>query len=205
MEGPLEFCWDGGGDRRYVLMGWAKCSDHEKVRLRPVGGSKHQDFDAKIEKVTPADPSVPNPLLGFALLRDFARSELKRSRPLDAHDFKEGMLMDLDEVGGLCSDGSGPVEKQLHHQRALRRSLMKDGHQLAVVLDSERTAHLCALAIEQDILAYPHVPKRYRTDENDAKYLAAKRAKRAQGEEPLAPSGTAAPKQAKQAKKGKAA
>ena len=197
MEGPLEFCWDGGGGRRYLLIGWAKCSDHEKVTLRPVGGSKYQDFDAKIEKVRPADPSVPNPLPGFVILRDFARSELKRSRPLDAIDFCEQMLLDLDDLGGLCSDGSGPVEKQMNHQRALRRSLMKDGHQLAAVLDRERTAHLCALAIEQDILAYPHVPKMHRTDENDAKYLAAKRAKRAQGEEPLAPSGTAAPKKAK--------
>jgi len=202
MDSPLEFCWDGGGDRRYVLMGWTKCSDHDKVRLRPVGGSKHQDFDANIEKVRPADPSVPNPLPGFVILRDFARSELKRSRPFGAHDFKEEMLMDLDDVGGLSSDGSGPVEKQLHHQRTLRRSLMKDGHQLAVVLDSERTAHLCALAIEQDILAYPHVPKRHRTDEDDAKYLAAKRAKRAQGEEPLAPSGTA--EAAKKQRKAKA-
>ncbi len=202
MEGPLEFCWDGDGDRRYVLLGWARCSDHEKVRLRPVGGSKHQDFDVDVEKVRPADPTIPNPLPGFVILRDFARSELKRSRPLNAHDFMEGMLLDLDEVGGLNSDGSGVVEKQLYHQRSLRRSLMKDGHQLAAVLEKERTARLCALAIEQDILAYPHVPKRHRTDEDDARYLAAKRAKRAQGEEPLAPSGTAGA--AKEQQKAKA-
>ena len=200
MEGPLEFCWDGGGDRRYVLIGWARCSDHEKVTLRPVGGSKFQDFDVAIEKVRPADPLVPNPLPGFIVLRDFARSELKRSRPLDAHDFCEQMLLDLDDLGGLCSDGSGPIEKQLNHQRSLRRSLMKDGHKLALVLEGERTEHLCALAIEQDILAYPHVPKAHRTDENDAKYLAAKRAKRAQGEEPLAPNGTATAKKQKGAK-----
>lgn len=191
MESPLEFCWDGASHQRYVLIGWARCSDHEKVRLRPVGGSRHQDVDARIEEVRPVDPSVPNPLPGFVVLRDFVRSELKRSRPLGAHDFKEEMLLDLDDLGGLSSEGAGPVEKQLHHQRSLRRSLMKDGHKLAVVIESERTAHLCALAIEQDILAYPHVPKRHRTDENDAKYLAAKRAKRAKGEEPLASSGTA--------------
>ena len=104
MEGPLEFCWDGVSYQRYVLIGWARCSDHEKVTLRPVRGSRREDFDVAIEEVRPADPLVPNPLPAFIALRDFARSELKRSRPLNAHDFCEQMLLDLDDLGGLCSD-----------------------------------------------------------------------------------------------------
>lgn len=183
MDEPLLFtCKNETG--KYRLLGWEKGGDHEYVLLAPVGKpTKGNAFTATLEEVTPADPEVPNLLAAMKTLRDFKRHELARLRVRDAEDVFESMVFDLDMIGCMTSQGSGPTEKALYQKKAMWKFVSKDGLNLGDVNEPERDSKICDLALENTILAYQYVPLRHRTEALDLAYLTAKRAKRAADEE----------------------
>ena len=182
MEGPFEWTWkhaDNPTDR-FELVEWQKNSDHERVGLRPLGEAAQQQQSmrwANIDDVKPADPTAPNFLEGVKILRDFKRYEFDHVRNPKVADFFEALTVDLDWSGSTTSDGSGPDERARYQQRARYLSVAQCGHTLSTFPEELRDAKACKLALEQDILAYPHVPLIHRTDALDTAFRVAKRAK----------------------------
>ena len=182
MEGPFEWTWklaDNPTDR-WELVEWQKNSEHERVGLRPLGEAAQRQQSmrwAHIDDVKPADPNAPNFLEGMKILRDFKRYELDHVRKVGVADFFEALTVELDWLGSTTSDGSGPDERARYQQRARYKSVAHCGHNLSTFPEELRDAKACALALEQDILAYPHVPLIHRTDALDTAFRKAKRAK----------------------------
>ena len=183
MDEPLVFTTKND-QGKYKLLGWQKGGDHEYVSLVPVGKpARGNVFTATLEEVFPSDPEVPNFLAAMKTLRDFKRHELTRFRARDSDDVFESMVLDLDMLGCMSSEGSGPMEHKLQQKKATWKFVAKDGLNLGDVIESERDAKLCDLALENTIMAYQYVPHRHRTEALDLAYLTAKRAKRAADEE----------------------
>ena len=183
MEGPFEWTWkhaDNPTDDRFELVEWQKNSDHERVGLRPLGEAAQQQQSmrwAHIDDVKPADPKAPNFLEGVKILRDFKRYEFDHVRKESVADFFETLTVELDWLGSTTSDGSGPDERERYQQCARYKSVARCGHMLSTFPEELRDAKACELALEQDILAYPHVPLIHRTDALDTAFRVAKRAK----------------------------
>ena len=198
MEGPFEWIWthaDNPTDR-FELVEWQKNREHERVGLRPLGEAAQQQQGmrwAHIDDVKPADPKAPNFLEGVKILRDFKRYELDHVRKPNVADFFEALLVELDWLGSTTSDGSGPEERERYQQHARYVSVARCGHMLSTLSEELRDAKACELALEQDILAYPHVPLIHRTDKRDDEFRKAKRAKLA-ADAAEAKKGTAAEK-----------
>ena len=91
--------------------------------------------------------------------------------------FFETLTVELDWLGSTTSDGSGPEERERYQQCARYKSVARCGHTLSTFPEELRDAKACELALEQDILAYPHVPLIHRTDALDTAFRKAKRAK----------------------------
>lgn len=183
MEGPFEWIWthaDNPTDR-FELVEWHKHSEHERVGLRPLGKAAQRQQRmrwAHIDDVKPADPKAPNFLEGVKILRDFKRYELDHVRKeVGVADFFEALTVELDWLGSTTSDGSGPDERARYQQHARYKSVARCGHALSTFSEELRDAKACELALEQDIMAYPHVPLIHRTDKRDDEFRKAKRTK----------------------------
>ena len=182
MEGPFEWTWklsDNPTDR-WELVEWQKNSDHERVGLRPLGeAAKHEQSMrwANIEDVKPADPKAPNLLKSVQILRDFKRYEFDHVRKEGPVDLFSELFAELEWCGSTTCDGSGPEERARYQKHARYMSVARCGHMLSTLSEELRDAKACELAIANDILAYPHVPLRHRTDALDTAFRVAKRAK----------------------------
>lgn len=182
MEGPFEWTWKHADDPtdRFELVEWAKNSEHARVGLRPLGEAAQRQQSmrwAYVDDVKPADPKAPNFLEGMKILRDFKRYEFDHVRKPNVADFFEALTIELDWLGSTTSDGSGPDERERYQQHARYMSVARCGHNLSTFSEELRDAKACELAIANDILAYPHVPLRHRTDALDTAFCVAKRAK----------------------------
>ena len=182
MEGPFEWIWMCDPDRsvRWELVGWQKDSDHKRVGLRRLGkeSAVAQPIAwANIEDVEPADPKAPNLLKSVQILRDFKRYEFDHVRKEGPVDLFSELFAELEWCGSTTCDGSGPEERARYQKHARYKSVARCGHTLSTFPDELRDAKACELALEQDILAYPHVPLIHRTDKKDTEFRKAKRAK----------------------------
>ena len=182
MEGPFEWIWMCDPDRsvRWELVGWQKDSDHKRVGLRRLGKESAEAQPiawANIEDVEPADPKAPNLLKSVHILRDFKRYEFDHVRKEGPVDLFSELFVELEWCGSTTCDGSGPEERKRYQQHARYTSVARCGHTLSTFPDELRDAKACELALEQDILAYPHVPLIHRTDKKDDEFRKAKRAK----------------------------
>jgi hypothetical protein len=183
MEGPFEWIWthaDNPTDR-FELVQWQKNSDHERVGLRALGEAAQRQQQsmrwAHIDDVKPADPKAPNLLKSAKILRDFKRYELDHVRKEGAADLFSEIFLELEWCGSTTCDGSGPEERERYQRHARYMSVARCGHTLSTFTEELRDAKACELALEQDILAYPHVPLIHRTDKRDDEFRKAKRAK----------------------------
>lgn len=181
LDAPITVLWSARPGEEFVIRGWMRKDARNRfVELAPARGPGPTLPSVPFDELELADKTIPDVLGAMRVLRDFKHREcsILRASPPGAQagtDFME-----------MVSDVSHNMDFSLHDPLPKRHQTMvavwRGATQLDQVPESDRDEKLCAIALESDILNYPAVPERFRTDALDAQYVQAKRAKRKRDE-----------------------
>ena len=176
---PIAVSWSARPGERFLIKDWMhKDTRNRFVVLQPLHGNGPSLPSVPLDELELVDKSIPDVLGAMRTLRDFKLRECtivrkpKRTYEIDFMDMVDELATNTD------FSLNDPLWK--HHKQMV--DVSNGATRLQDVAEDHRDEKMCGLALEADMLNYPAVPARFRTDELDAKFLEAKRAKRKRDE-----------------------
>ena len=171
MDAPLAVVWPARPGVEFVIKDWARNDAQLRfVDLRSLDPETPSQYSVPIDELELVDKTVPDVLGAIRTLRDFKFGELGVLRR-DSTDFADM----ANEVLFTCGRGYDSLPSVIRKREW--RSIVEGGTPLDKIPEERRDEKMCAIALERDVFQYPAVPARFRTDERDAEYLKAKRAR----------------------------